>query len=306
MGMLIDGVWQGDADTTMQDGAYRREASALPSEIGETVVERLKNAPEEFVLVASDSCPWSHGAVLACLIKGFEGRLGFQRAGGPRVEGYALVPDGPLASQGVRHAHQLYTATVSDYSGRATVPLLWDRQKNIVLSNSSADIIRAFNLAGTGADLFPNDYSEDIERFLPWLFENLSNAVYRAGKAERQDEYEEATQLVYSALHQLEKRLEGRDVLFGENLTVADIRLFATLVRYDTVYATHFRCTRHRLTDFPWLWRYTRRIYQLPGVAQTVDSEEIRRGYYLNDGSHNPFGLIADQPELDWMASTDL
>lgn len=306
MGMLIDGLWHDDADNSMRDGTYRRELSPLPSCLNDHVLARLAEAPEKFVLVASASCPWSHGAVLTRLFKGFGQTMGLHRAGGSRVEGYALAPDGPLADLAIEHAHQLYTATVPNYTGRATVPMLWDKTEARVLSNSSADIMRALDKAGAGPSLFPKHHEDELKAFLPWMFDNVSNAVYRAGKAQRQDEYEDATASVYAALHVLEKRLADAPFLFGDQLNVADVRLFATLVRYDTVYATHFRCTRYRLTDFPRLWQFTRRIYQMPGVAQSVDFDEIRRGYYLNDGSHNPFGLVADQPEINWMSSTQL
>lgn len=305
MGMLIDGVWHDDADGSMQEGTYRREASPLTSRIDDGVLSRLAEDPENFVLIASMSCPWSHGAVLARLFKGFGETLGLHGAGGPRVEGYALKSEGPLAELGFQHAHQLYTAAHSNYTGRATVPVLWDSANGNILSNSSADIIGALDAAGTGPALFPKVHEQELEAFLPWLFDNLSNAVYRAGMAQRQDEYDEATALVYASLHCLEERLADATFLFGDQMTIADIRLFATLVRYDSVYATHFRCTRYRLTDFSKLWRFTRRIYQMPGVAQSVDFDEIRRGYYLNDGSHNPFALVADQPEINWMEHPD-
>lgn len=303
--MLIDGRWQEDADRTMQNGAYRREASALPSRLGQEVLAALAQTPERFVLVASSSCPWSHGAMLAWQLKGFADRMPLQMAGGPRVEGYAILPRGPL-SVDFRHIHQLYAATDKVYTGRATVPVLWDAHERIVLSNSSDDIMQAFDAAGTEPRLFPTELAEEMAAFLPRLFNGLSNAVYRAGKAQRQDEYEHATASVYATLHALEERLSNQTYLFGEAITAADLRLFATLVRYDTVYATHFRCTRYRLTDFPALWRFTRRIFQIPGIAQTVDFDEIRRGYYLNDGSHNPFGLVADQPEIDWLDRSGL
>lgn len=306
MGMLVDGVWHDDADRSMQEGTYRREVSALTPQLDDAVLSKLAKSPKDFVLVASASCPWSHGAVLARLFKGLGDSVGLQLAGGPRVEGYALLSDGPLADLGFVHAHQLYTATVAHFTGRVTVPVLWDCAEGKILSNSSADIIGVFNDGGDSPSFVPNIHEQEIEVFLPWLFDNLSNAVYRAGMAQRQEEYEEATSLVYDSLHKLEKRLADRDYLFGDEITVADIRLFATLVHYDTVYATHFRCTRYRLTNFAMLWRFTRRIYQMPGVAATIDFDEIRRGYYLNDGSHNPFGLVADQPEIDWLASADL
>mgnify|MGYP001792713240 CR=1 FL=1 len=304
--MLIDGRWHSDADRSMQDGTYRREPSALPSTFDDATLRALSQTPGRFVLVASSSCPWSHGAVLAWHFKGLADRITLQMAGGPRVEGYPIKKDGPLGSLGLRHVHQLYSATDANYTGRSTVPLVWDAQTEVAVSNSSEAIMRAFDSVRSRPELFPEALEDEMAAFLPRLFDGLSNAVYRAGKAQRQDEYEDATGSVYATLHWLEERLASRRFVFGDAITAADLRLFATLVRYDTVYATHFRCTRYRLTDFEALWRFTRRIFQMRGVAETVDFDEIRRGYYLNDGSHNPFGLVGDQPEIDWTDQSGL
>lgn len=307
MGMLVDGVWRAEEDRFMQDGAFRREASPLPDTPAEELAAQLAEQPEHCVLVASNSCPWSHGAVLARQLTGFSDCVAMQWAGGPRIEGYMMMPGGPLNPEVPPLAlHRLYTATVPDYTGRSTVPVLWDEQAKRIVSNSSATIIRAFSLASEDVDLSPAVLRSEIEELIERIFDGLSNAVYRAGKAQRQDEYEEAVDSVFATLGDLETRLADRTYLFGDRLTEADIRLFATLVRFDTVYATHFRCTRHRLTDYENLWRYTRRIFQRPGVAETVDFDEIRRGYYLNDGDHNPHGLVAEQPVIDWFERTGL
>ena len=300
MGMLVDGVWCADVDRFMVDGRFEREVSALPAEVSDSVIARLADRPEDFVLVASNSCPWSHGAVLAWMLKGFSKVLPLQLAGGPRVEGYGMVADGPLSQGRARPVHALYTATVADFTGRSTVPVLWDAVEARVVSNDSAAIMRAFDVAGVGDVLAPEGISDAIDGLIAWIFEGLSNGVYRAGLAERQDAYDAAIESVFGTLDALEKRLAGQVFLFGDGLTLADLRLFATLVRFDTVCATHFRCTRKRLVDYPSLWRFARQVYQMPGVSLTVDFDEIRAGYYLNDGSHNPFGLIGAQPEIDW------
>ena len=301
MGMLIDGKWENDADKTMVSGAYLREKSALRTTINANVLCKLRTATNRFVLVASASCPWSHGAVIALVLTQLADRVPIQWAGGPRVEGYGLLANGPISSLGqIRHAHQLYSLTNPSYTGRSSVPMLWDSKKKIVLSNSSADIIFAFNEAGSGPDLVPVSISSDIDTLTSEIFDGLSNAVYRAGKAERQDKYDEAVNTVFATMDRLEHRLTDKKYLFGADLTTADIRLFSTLVRFDTVYVTHFRCTRKRLVDYPALWRFARQVYQVPGIKDTVEFDEIRFGYYANDGSHNPFGIIAEQPIIDW------
>ncbi|MBO6920385.1 MAG: glutathione S-transferase C-terminal domain-containing protein [Rhizobiaceae bacterium] len=177
---------------------------------------------------------------------------------------------------------------------------MWDAKRKKILSNSSNDIILAFNSISSSKNLRPEHLSDEIDVLTQDIFDGLSNAVYRAGKSQEQTEYDNAVDLVFHTLDLLEGRLDGRVFLFGSNLTLADIRLFATLVRFDTVYSTHFRCTRKRLTDYPRLWRFTRQIFQMPGIRQTVDFDEIRFGYYVNDGDHNPHGIIAQQPEIDW------
>jgi len=307
MGMLIDGKWDNEADQSMVAGAYRRETSALLSHLDDNVLSELQTDPQRFVLVASASCPWSHGAVIASVLCGHSDGLRVQWAGGPRVEGYGLLPGGPITDfSNLTFAHQLYSMTDPAYTGRATVPLLWDIKTQKVLSNSSADIIIAFDQAGTGHNLHPESLAGEIDALTQEIFDGLSNAVYRAGKAERQDEYDEAVDTVFATMDRFEHRLLDQRFLFGTDLTSADVRLFASLVRFDTVYATHFRCTRKRLTDYPALWRFTRRIYQMPGIKETVDFEEIRFGYYINDGSHNPFQIIGQQPAIDWESQDGL
>jgi putative glutathione S-transferase len=228
-----------------------------------------------------------------------------QRAGGARVQGYGLLTDGPLSGpMGLKHMHELYSVSDPTFTGRATVPMLWDQQNECGVSNSSAEIMRAFDAAGRGDCLYPETQSQEIDQLIGFIFDGLSNAVYRAGLAERQHAYNAAIESVFGTLNQLEKRLSDQPFLLGEVMTLADLRLFATLVRFDTVYTTHFRCTRKRIVDYPSLWRFARRIYQMAGVSLTVDFDDIREGYYLNDGSHNPFGLIGAQPEIDWDDAT--
>lgn len=301
MGMLVNGKWENSADRSMVSGTYRREKNALPTSIDAQLLKRIGKEKNRFFLIASASCPWSHGAVIALVLARFKETVEIQWAGGPRREGCGLLPSGPLPNRSeFQHVHQFYTSTISNYTGRATVPILWDAKDGRILSNSSADIIVVFDKMSGTIDLRPAELRRDIDDLTQYIFDGLSNAVYRAGKSQRQDEYDQAVDTVFRTLDELEHRLDRRVFLFGDQLTLADIRLFATLVRFDTVYATHFRCTRKRLVDYPRLWCFTRRIFQMPDIRQTVDFDEIRYGYYVNDGDHNPFGIIGQQPEIDW------
>lgn len=306
MGMLVDGKWERDADRSMVSGVYNREQSAMPTTIDAETLNDMGRDVGRFYLIASASCPWSHGAVIALALADFGEFVQTQWAGGERVEGYGLLAGGPLPNREVfQHLHQFYTATDSNFTGRATVPVLWDAKVQTILSNSSADIIDAFDQLGE-LNLRPAGLNAEIDALNDWIFEGLSNAVYRAGKAQVQAEYDEAVNTVFETLDILEERLVSEKFLFGQLLTFPDVRLFATLVRFDTVYATHFRCTLRRLVDYPNLWRFTRRIYQMPGINETVDFDQIRQGYYLNDGTHNPFGIVGLQPDIDWELSADL
>lgn len=301
MGMLVDGKWDDAADQSMVDGTYRREASPLQAHLDDDTLGALRSRSKRHVLVASASCPWSHGAVIASVLCGHSDDLPVQWAGGPRIQGYGLLPGGPITgASDIEYAHELYAMTDPGYTGRATVPMLWDAARMRVLSNSSADIIDALVATGNGRLVSREGMAGEVAALTAEIFDGLSNAVYRAGKAERQDEYDNAVDTVFATMDALEERLKTRTFLFGPELTTADVRLFASLVRFDTVYATHFRCTRKRLVDCPALWRFTRQIYQMPGIRQTVDFEAIRFGYYVNDGSHNPHGIIGQQPAIDW------
>lgn len=299
MGMLIGGSWSHDADLTIKDGRFNRLVSTLPQLVTSRTGAEHKAVSDNLVFVASKSCPWSHAATIVHGLNNLADCISLQFAAGPRTEGYRLATHGPLSEEG-EYLHQLYTQTDPIYTGRATVPLLWDSKARQIVSNDSTAILRFFNVIGSRTNLRPPKYEVEIDALLDKIYDGLANAVYRAGMAQRQDEYEEAVEAVYTTLQSLEERLKFQQYLITSHLTEPDIRLFATLVRFDTVYATHFRCTRYRLTDFPNLWRFTRDIYRMPGVQTTVDFEEIRKGYYLNDGDHNPHGIVAEQPVLDW------
>ncbi|WP_160776234.1 glutathione S-transferase C-terminal domain-containing protein [Stappia sediminis] len=262
------------------------------------------------MLIASLSCPWSHGVLIARALKGLETRLPLQIACGPRIQGYALDRSGPLAFSGAyerRHVHELYAQSDPCYTGRATVPILWDRQDNRIVSNDSAKIMRGLDdVPKAGAVILaPKFLQHDIDDLNAFLYARLSNAVYRAGLARSQVAYDEAVASVFETLEHLEERLGKRRFLLGSAVTESDWRLFTTLVRFDAVYATHFRCTRKRLVDFPNLWAYARDLYQWEGIAETVDFPEILAGYYLNDGDNNPHRIIAERPDAAWHAPHD-
>lgn len=310
MGMLIDGRWVDEAERFIDDGAFVRETSSFDVDLGVESMGALDAEPGRFRLIVSRSCPWSHQTLLVRAAKGLERLLPVAFAGGPRIQGYA-IPDEESADWGgverLRHVHQLYSLSDGRYTGRATVPLLWDTATRRIASNGSARIVRALDSVG-GTDrhtLVPRHLAPDIDVLNRRIHECLANAVYRAGLAQRQGAYDEAIDEVFTTLGELDERLARWRYLFGSIVTESDWRLFPTLVRFDAVYATHFRCTRRRLVDYPNLWAYARDLWRWPGVAETVDCTAILEGYYLNDGDRNPHGIIAEAPAIDWSARHD-
>ena len=305
MGMLIEGRWMDDADLTIKDGAYVRAGSAFDRDLPPSLICDLASAPGRFTLIASFSCPWSHRALLVRALKGLETQLPLLIAREPRIEGYALDKREVVSRLGLQpaaHLHQLYTLSDPGHSGRATVPIIWDNDQKQIVSNDSARIMRALDAVDgdDGFTLVPPEHVNEIDALNETIQAKLANAVYRAGLAQKQSAYDAAVDEVFETMQQLDGRLAGDRFLFGRWITETDVRLFATLVRFDAVYATHFRCTRRRLVDHPNLWAYARDLYAWPGVSETVEFETILRGYYINDGDNNPHGIIADRPEADW------
>ena len=308
--MLIEGKWVSEADRFIEEGAFVRETSAFELDPEAEDIRALAAEPGRFRLIASHSCPWSHRTLLVRTVKGLDHLLPVTFAGEPRTEGYALRSGGSTEWSGIpclRHVHQLYTLSDPGYSGRATVPLLWDSARRRIVSNDSARIMRALDAVSGAAryTLVPGHLALRIDRLNRRIHDGLANAVYRAGLAQRQDVYDEAVADVFETLDELEDRLTDRRFLFGAIVTESDWLLFPTLVRFDPVYATHFRCTRRHLREYPNLWAYARDLRRWPGVSGTIDLTAILRGYYRNDGEHNPYGIVAEAPAADWSASQD-
>lgn len=306
MGMLINGKWNHKARRLSQD----RRSYEFPHWTSIVTRDDEDAAPARYVLVASYSCPWSHATLVARALLGLEQVVPHHVAGGPRLEGYGLLADGPLAEPPAiagralpyRHVHQLYTATAPDYTGRVTVPVLWDRQtQQLVLADSADILLWLDSMAAPGTlRLHPEKARDETDKLQQKLGDRLAQPIYRAGLASVQADYDQAVGMVFATLAELEDRLATQRFLLGPALSVCDIRLFCILLRFDTIYGPFFRCTRKRLTDYTALWAYTREIRALPGVEDTVRMRIIQESYYLNDGDTNPHRIIAEAPQLDW------
>lgn len=309
MGMVIDGKWS-DEDRTIEDGAFKRAPSQFAQEIPHEIVNGLRAESGRYHLIASMSCPWSQRAILARQLKGLVADTPLHLAGGERIEGYPANGGDPWCIPGtdreIVHLHELYTLSQPDYTGRVTVPILWDSQTLRIVSNESARIMRAFDASpdpdGLDYTLVPEALSTAIDTLNLQLQEGLSNATYRAGFAESQAAYDTAVRDVFSTLDGLEARLATQRFLHGPVITESDWRLFPSLVRFDIIYYLFSRCTLRRLVDYPHLWAYARDLFSWPGVADTVDFDTIRRAAYVDDPENNPFGILAIAPDIDWRA----
>lgn len=303
MGVMIDGAYdpQDPGPDTTQGGAFRRAASTIRHWI--TPDGPFAPDPGRYHLYAAWNCPWAHRALLARAILGLEETIGVSYARPRRTEdGWVFDATGPYADPclGISALHQVYARQDPPYTGRVTVPVLWDTATGRIVSNESADIVRMLGAFGTGPDLTPPGLTPEIEQWNTLIYRTVNNGVYRAGFARTQEAYDTAVTEVFATLDRIETHLAAADWLAGDVFTEADLRLFPTLARFDVAYHYAFKCNIRRLTDYPRIWAYARRIYHMPGVAGTVDFEIYKRGYFSPSELRNPLGIVPAGPQLDW------
>jgi len=309
MGMLVEGKWLEDdaVQRSSADGSFVRPASAFRGRVSTQTGAEFPAASGRYHLFIAPSCPWAHRTAIARRLKGLDGVVGLTLAELPRFEGWTASSgiDDLQPVDGRFYIHRLYTTAQPGYTGRATVPVLWDRQARRIVNNESAEIIRIFNsgfgkLAGVPYDLCPDTLRAEIDQINDFVYEHVNNGVYRAGFARTQEAYDAACRKVFHGLDELELRLSQRRYLVGDRLTEADVRLFPTLVRFDLVYYSHFKCNLKRLADYPNLDGYLRDLYARPAFGDTVDLEAIKRGYYGGQKNINPTGIVPLGPQLDF------
>jgi glutathionyl-hydroquinone reductase len=308
MGKLIDGQWTGDTPVAPTDdkGDFQRADSGFRNWLtadGSPGPDGQRGFPAEadrYHLYVSLACPWAHRTLVVRALKGLEELLPVTVVGPLMLEhGWSFEDREPL--YGLSHLHQIYTRADPGMTGKVTVPVLWDKAGETIVNNESSDIIRMFNtafdgLGARGGDFYPTDLRADIDAVNDRVYPGLNNGVYRAGFAKKQAAYERAAGEVFETLDWLEDRLEGRDWLVGDRLTEADIRLFTTLIRFDAVYHGHFKCNVRRIVDYPRLHDFLDRMLALPGVAETVDFDHIKRHYYGSHPDVNPTGIVPIGP----------
>ncbi|MEG9505380.1 MAG: glutathione S-transferase family protein [Methylorubrum extorquens] len=322
MGLLVEGEWHDKGyDTAKSGGRFERSAAAFRNWVtpdgtpGPTGEGGFIGEAERYHLIVALACPWAHRTLIVRRLKGLEAITVSVVSPYMREEGWVFraeeeggVP-GSTADPlfGAKRLYEIYVRAKPDYSGRVTVPVLWDKQRETIVSNESAEIIRMLNGAfgAGGPDLYPEALSSEIDAVNERVYDRVNNGVYKAGFATKQDAYEDAFTALFSELDALEDRLGQQRYLCGSVLTEADIRLFTTLVRFDAVYVGHFKCNRRRIADYPNLWNYLRDLYALPGVAETVNLDQIKRHYYGSHPGINPTGIVPLGPELDFTAPND-
>jgi glutathionyl-hydroquinone reductase len=313
MGMLVNGVWhQEDPPMASGDGSFVRPQSGFRDRATRDGSSGFKAEAGRYVLVTAPSCPWAHRTVLMRKLKGLEGAIALLQSDLPKMQGWAYSHglDDLAPIDGVFHVHQVYSAARPDFTGRATVPALWDPKRRTIVNNESSEIIRMLNsefddFGDATVDLYPNALRSAIDQVNTFIYETINDGVYRCGFARSQQAYEESFHKLFAALDEIEQRLGRQPYLVGDRFTEADLRLFPTLVRFDAVYYSHFKCNLLRIADYHNLSNYLREIYQMPGVAKTVDMPGIKLGYYGGMRNLNPGGIIPLGPELDFAAPHD-
>lgn len=318
MGLLVNGQWQDRwYDTSSTGGRFERSAAAFRNWItpdgaaGPSGTDGFRAEAGRYHLYVSLACPWAHRTLIVRALKGLESAIDVSVVHWRMLEHGWTFENGPGVLTDPLHRadrlYQVYTAARRDYTGRVTVPVLWDKTRATIVNNESSEIVRMLNAAfdGVGAtplDLYPPALRERIDAINARVYATLNNGVYRAGFATTQAAYEEAVVPLFETLDWLETQLAQQRFLTGDALTEADVRLFTTLIRFDAVYVGHFKCNLRRLADYPHLSAYTRDIYQLPGIAPTVNFEHIKRHYYESHPSVNPSGIVPLGPLLDFGA----
>lgn len=319
MGLLINGQWHDQwYDTEATAGRFQREDAQFRNWVtadgapGPTGTGGFTAESKRYHLFVSMACPWAHRTLIYRHLKGLTDHISVSVVHpdmldeGWTYEGPELPSVTPIGDPllGLTRHHQLYTRAKSDYTGRVTVPVLWDTQSNTLVSNESADIIRMFNsafnaLSGNTQDYYPKPLQAEINTLNTRIYNTINNGVYKSGFATTQAAYEEAVVALFSSLDWLEAILSHQRYLTGAQITEADWRLFPTLVRFDPVYVGHFKCNLKRIVDYPNLSGYVRDLYQQPGIAATTDIVHIKRHYYYSHETINPHRVVPLGPELD-------
>ncbi|MBE0406289.1 glutathione S-transferase family protein [Psychrobacter sp. AOP22-C1-22] len=316
MGLLVDGQWQDKwYDTDSSGGRFEREEAGFRNWVtadgssGPSGQSGFKAEANRYHLYVSLACPWAHRTIIYRKFKGLEDMITMSVVhpfmgdkGWTFAEEEGVIAD-PIVN--ASYLYEIYTAAKSDYTGRVTVPILWDKHTNTIVSNESSEIIRMFNSAfdevgAVSGNFLPSDKIAEIDETNAFVYDAVNNGVYKAGFATTEAAYKKAVVTLFDALDTLEARLENQRYLIDNRITEADWRLFTTLVRFDAVYVGHFKCNIRRIVDYPNLWGYLRDLYQISGIAETVNMDHIKAHYYTSHANINPTRIIPVGPIIDF------
>jgi len=314
MGHLENGKWREGRDARTVSGEFIRRDSQFRDRVTADGSSGFPAEKGRYHLYVSTACPWAHRTLIFRKLKGLEDAIStsivdpvIEDQGWAFSDGAGCVPD---TVNGFHHLHQVYSKARPDYTGRVSVPVLWDKKQGTIVNNESSEIIRMLNsefeaFTGSREDFYPAPARPEIDAVNRVVYENINNGVYRTGFATTQEAYRRAFDALFATLGEMEARLARARYLVGDRVTEADWRLFPTLVRFDAVYHGHFKCNLRRIEDYPNLSNTLRDLYQVPGIAETVDMDHIKRHYYASHRHINPTGIVPAGPALDFLSPHD-
>lgn len=305
--LFIDGEWQFNAEEmTDEDGEFKRATTSFRDWIKDEEDAEFKPESGRYHLYISRACPWAHGAVLVRKLLGLEEEISMDIVDPYRDKrGWQFTPGKEDCTEdtlnGSDYLYEVYTEAEEDYTGRITVPVLWDKEKDTIVNNESIEIMKMLSQAFDGErDLYPEEQRDEIDQVVERLYEYVNNGVYKAGFAETQEAYDKAVKKLFEELDHWNQVLDDQRYLVGDQMTLADLRFFATLVRFDEAYHNHFKCNKKQIMEYENLWPYLRDIYQTDGIAETFNMSHIKEHYFTTHGSVNPKGLIPIGPDPDF------
>ena len=309
MNMLYEGEWTTTYDANNDDGEFERQTTTFRNWVGDD--ERFPVEAGRYHLYISRACPWAHRTAMTRALKGLEDAVSLSLVEPVRIDdGWEFSETHPDPLYGEEFLRDVYRRADDEFTGRVTVPVLWDTERETIVNNESREIMRMLNeafdpLAENDVDLTPDGYEDEVDHIIDEIYDPINNGVYRAGFAATQEAYENAVEELFDALDHWESVLDDQRFLAGDVFTEADIAMFATLIRFDHVYHTHFKCNRKAIHEYDNLWNYTKDVYQLPGVEGTVNMDHIVRHYFVSHGDINPKRIFAVGPELEFTEPHD-
>jgi len=316
MNMLVDGEWVTDAgEYTDDDGTFQRQETTFRNRVEDDPDADHPAEAGRYHLYVSYACPWAHRTLLARSLLGLEDAISVDVIDPYRDDdGWQFTPEKagctPDSVIGADYLREIYQLADPDATCRVTVPVLWDKEAETIVNNESAEILRMLDtefdrITDRDVDLYPEGYRDDVDRIIDEIYDPINNGVYRTGFAESQSAYDEAVHELFDALDHWDSVLADQRYLAGDRLTEADICMFTTLVRFDAVYHTHFMCNHNLIREYDNLWPYLRDLYQIPGVAETVDMDHIKEHYYTTHPDVNPKRIVPMGPDLEFEAPHD-